>query len=438
MRVKINFFSQKTIFFIRYILVIKDITVIITTHYIEEARNASTVGFMRYGALLAQSNPNNLLIKYNCNKLEDVFLKLCEQNINRRKGSKEIEENFEIQVQKVDKTSKVITNTSANDSKKVFDSDRMKALIWKSYIRVKRNPLILVLFHSIPIVIIVLMILCFARLPHSFPVAVYNGEQEPKLSKLFIEQINKKLIHINYHNTNESAFTSVVKGKSWFAISFEKNFSESFRIRVLEPNVLTDEELEYSNIKLYADMSNAFAGLHIYEYLLASFRRFLEKFSTTLGFSPLAFSIPVLVEEPVYGKNEWLFYESLAPGMLVGTFHALPMVFAAFLIVVERRDGHIDRAFVAGIKPFEILLTHIITVFTAIISSVLFSMFVAFVIFDMPLKGPVIDVFGLLVMKGLEGMSFGLFISFVVPDVVFASVSYLSIFSYLSTEILKI
>jgi hypothetical protein len=142
---------------------------------------------MRFGVLLTQSNPNDLLIKYNCNKLEDVFLELCQQSINRRKDSKAMEENFEIQIQKVDNTSKIITNISTKYSKKVFDSNRMKALIWKSYIRVKRNPFILVLFHFIPIVIIVLMILCFARLPHSFPVFVYNGEQEPNLSKLFIE-----------------------------------------------------------------------------------------------------------------------------------------------------------------------------------------------------------------------------------------------------------
>ncbi len=130
-------------------------------------------------------------------------------------------------------------------------------------------------------------------------------------------------------------------------------------------------------------------------------------------------------------KNELLFYDSLTPGILLGTFHALPMIFAAFIIVIERRDGHIDRAFVAGIKPFEILLTHIITIFIAIISSVLLSMLVAFVIFDISLKGPVIDVFGLLVMQSLEGMSFRLLFSFVVPDVIFAPVSYLSIFSYL-------
>ena len=53
------------------------ITVIITTHYIEEAKNASTVGFIRSGKLLMQSNPNELLEKYKCETLEDVFLKLC-------------------------------------------------------------------------------------------------------------------------------------------------------------------------------------------------------------------------------------------------------------------------------------------------------------------------------------------------------------------------
>jgi hypothetical protein len=82
--------------------------------------------------------------------------------------------------------------------------------------------------------------------------------------KIFAEMRVKINYFFSDRNTNESAFSSVVKGKSWYAISFEKNFSESFRIRVLEPEVLTDEELEYSNIKLYADMSNAFAGLHIY------------------------------------------------------------------------------------------------------------------------------------------------------------------------------
>lgn len=51
-------------------------TVIITTHYIEEARQAHTIGLMRSGRLLAEESPQVLLSMYRCQSLEDVFLKL--------------------------------------------------------------------------------------------------------------------------------------------------------------------------------------------------------------------------------------------------------------------------------------------------------------------------------------------------------------------------
>ncbi|CAG2122969.1 unnamed protein product, partial [Medioppia subpectinata] len=53
------------------------ITVIITTHYIEEARLANVVGLMRQGKLLAENSPEELMSQYKLDSLENVFLKLC-------------------------------------------------------------------------------------------------------------------------------------------------------------------------------------------------------------------------------------------------------------------------------------------------------------------------------------------------------------------------
>jgi ABC-type multidrug transport system ATPase subunit len=69
--------------------------VIITTHYIEEARQADRVnylqksgnfnfmqmvfgqiGLMRDGTLLAEDGPESLIRKFECDNLEDVFLML--------------------------------------------------------------------------------------------------------------------------------------------------------------------------------------------------------------------------------------------------------------------------------------------------------------------------------------------------------------------------
>ena len=61
-------------------------TVIITTHYIDETRQAHMVGIMRGGKFLAEQSPDELLQKYHADSLEDVFLKLSVlQNMGKRR-----------------------------------------------------------------------------------------------------------------------------------------------------------------------------------------------------------------------------------------------------------------------------------------------------------------------------------------------------------------
>lgn len=55
---------------------------IVTTHYIEEARQANVVGLMRQGRLLAENSPDQLMADHSLDTLEDVFLKLCMSDIS--------------------------------------------------------------------------------------------------------------------------------------------------------------------------------------------------------------------------------------------------------------------------------------------------------------------------------------------------------------------
>ena len=53
------------------------VSIIITTHYVEEARDAHMVGIMRNGRLLAQEPPGLLMERHQAQTLEKVFLRLC-------------------------------------------------------------------------------------------------------------------------------------------------------------------------------------------------------------------------------------------------------------------------------------------------------------------------------------------------------------------------
>ncbi|KAF5270787.1 hypothetical protein FQR65_LT17799 [Abscondita terminalis] len=53
----------------------KMVTIIITTHYIEETRQADMVGFMRGGNILTEDSPDNVLRRFNEPTLEKVYHK---------------------------------------------------------------------------------------------------------------------------------------------------------------------------------------------------------------------------------------------------------------------------------------------------------------------------------------------------------------------------
>ena len=56
-------------------------TIVLTTHYIDEASKADRVGLMRDGRLLAEAAPKELMDKHQTTSLEEVFLSLCKREV---------------------------------------------------------------------------------------------------------------------------------------------------------------------------------------------------------------------------------------------------------------------------------------------------------------------------------------------------------------------
>lgn len=66
----------------------KNVTVLLSTHYIEEARQSTHVGIMRNGVQMAEDSPANILAMCETTSLEEAFLRLSEkQELNLAKPS---------------------------------------------------------------------------------------------------------------------------------------------------------------------------------------------------------------------------------------------------------------------------------------------------------------------------------------------------------------
>jgi ABC-2 type transport system ATP-binding protein len=58
----------------------KGVTILLTTHYMDEARHCDRIGFMKRGRLIAEDKPSELLKMSGKDSLEDAFLELSKQD----------------------------------------------------------------------------------------------------------------------------------------------------------------------------------------------------------------------------------------------------------------------------------------------------------------------------------------------------------------------
>jgi ABC-type multidrug transport system ATPase subunit len=128
------------------------LAIIITTHYIDEAKQADRCGLMRNGVLLAEDTPRNIISRHEVENLEEAFLKLCvkkgvsEEALEDDKIQANVivaqPDNLELE-ERVDQN----RNSTGEDApepnqimRKKFAGSTMRALFTKNYLQMKRQP----------------------------------------------------------------------------------------------------------------------------------------------------------------------------------------------------------------------------------------------------------------------------------------------------------
>lgn len=126
----------------------KKLTIIITTHYIEEASKADFCGLMRNGVLLDEDNPRNIIQKNNCQTLDEAFYNLCLTKKDRNDFTPGHNRDYGIELQGV-KSDEFKSSTrdipirdsmKTNPRRKYFHKQTLKALIKKSFYQVIKDP----------------------------------------------------------------------------------------------------------------------------------------------------------------------------------------------------------------------------------------------------------------------------------------------------------
>ncbi|KAM9364212.1 ABC transporter G family member 23 isoform 1-T2 [Pholidichthys leucotaenia] len=419
------------------------VSVIITTHYIEEARQANVVGLMRNGHLLAEGPPDAVMKQHSASTLEHAFLQLCETSdqisSNRESsppgGSLEKSQSFENGRDE----SQPILGVGRPGSEEVhkYSADwkvrarhvlpkwrNIAALMIKTMVRMKRMPGSLCFQFLLPVIQISLICLCVGADPKGIYVAVVNNDTSTfALSHSLLSFLDNSSVY-QVPLSHKEAFEGIYNGEYWGVMGFGKNFTSYLTKRVINPRVSKDI-VDGGSVHIWLDYTNQQIAHMLQKKIAEAFQAFVDN---KLGSSAYQFALPIKFEEPVYGRQNMDFTTFVTPGAVLSITFYLAVGLTALSFVLERKEGLLDRCWVAGVSSLETMLAHLFSQLFVISVQILMLLLFILLVFKIPNEGSLVLVIILIVLQGITGISFGLVISSAIDDEQSANQAALGIF----------
>lgn len=441
-------------------------TILITTHYIEEAKDANKIGLIRGGRLLSESSPEQLLNRFQCSSLEEAFLTLSQAQENTlitsiNKAYKSKPENTENDVLCRDnrgrpKLIKDEETSKANVKYKVSRSKKFKALMGKNLLQFIRYYSGLGFAFIFPILQLTSFFLGIGDNPTGLSIAIVNDEagncdygsnlgnvwynQEDftcyfgNLSCKFLYSFNDSLIKKKYYDNLSDAMVGVNNRTHAGVIYFNQNFSKALQTRVINFANAEETDILNSEIKVDLDMIDTSIGIYLQRKLYETFNQFFEDTMKICGFPQKFASSPVRYEDPIYGTKDITYKQFMAPSMILILVFFLATTLSTALIITDRSEGVWDRVLVQGVTTVEILLAHILTQIIIVCIHTSLTMCYSFLVWNLECKGSIANALCLIFFSGCSGLMWGFLISVVCTNHTLAS--YISIGSFMPIVLL--
>ncbi|KAF5281790.1 hypothetical protein FQR65_LT14537 [Abscondita terminalis] len=386
----------------------KNVTIIITTHYIQETSQADTIGFMRGGYLVAEDNPKTLLKHYKVTTLEDVFLKLSvEQNEN----------NYESVI--AEDWRKKLTDCFTVPTLKL---DHLNALTWKHCLWVRKNFSQMIVVTILPVLIISLFYATIGRDPINLKIAVVNGEMvgnrcndtvfcdSNELSCSYLKNLEQYSLILLSYQAEVDAIESVERRDTYASIVIKQNYSKALRTRAHHWYRIKANDLEQSTIEVYKDVSNKYISQFLEMYLLQSYETFFFEYVDACDLGRKEMSVPLQLRSMYHGKNP-NFTDFCTPSVLLSVMFLSGLFLSASTMLLEKNEASLERTLVVGVNKNELLLSHAIVHSIIVVVQTVLLMTFAFAIFGSTAKGSLVLVGIMMFLIGFAGICFGLLIS---------------------------
>lgn len=148
-------------------------------------------------------------------------------------------------------------------------------------------------------------------------------------------------------------------------------------------------------------------------HLLQGFAGSIQEHFAAIGLNPNAFSLPVRVQEVVYGSIDLRrLTDPIVPGFMLLYVFFMNGALTAIHLVLERKSGLFERIQASGVTLFELQLSHLLVqcLFIVVQSGPLFGFLLLNGSFQFP-EGSFGAVLVIYLLEGVAGVVYGLLLS---------------------------
>uniref|UniRef100_A0A0A9W5Y2 ABC transporter G family member 23 n=1 Tax=Lygus hesperus TaxID=30085 RepID=A0A0A9W5Y2_LYGHE len=402
-------------------------TVVITTHYIEETRQAHMIGLMRSGVLLCEDSPDNLLAQNNSGSLEETFMRLSHlQEVHKMKND---EEDAELRKATFKKPSKPSYMKSGN----FFNSGRFKAEVTKNFKFIKRDYGVALYSIMVPLMSLICFNFGTGYEPKPFNLGVIN-EEFPEgvkacqswrpnatcdfslLSCRYLQKLDDKQVISNDIASMEEGLDLVRRSTLWGVIHFPHNYSDAMakmtEVLPFRHDPENDFIIKYSTIDIRMDESNIVVTQLLKRDLYEGLKEVMEDMYVECGFEPRSAQLPLKFEEPVYARYNVDTRDYMAPTLISILMFTMPMAYGVVIIMEERQSGATARSVVAGVTPLELMGSHLIVQISIHFLQLISSSFLMYALLQYDFRNPLVAL-SLLFCLGFPGIAFSFFLPLV-------------------------
>lgn len=404
-------------------------TIIITTHYIEEAKQSHTIGLMRRGVLLTEEPPHHLMANQNCTNLEDAFFQLSRKQ-------QEVLDSEKLKGIKHEYPRVPASSVPCPINNEVwFRMSRFLAQLFKNIRWLQRNIAIFLFLLLLPLVQAYLFCVAYGHNPKNLPLGIVSEElisirrtcddpffnysaystllecEVPKsYSCHYIKQL-EKTFRLAFYDDLIKAKTAASKNEIWGFLHISRNFTNSLEERIANGLNTNDFSIDQSIISATLDMSNFIVSSLIKRDLEKGVIELVKDILLICGIPKKLGEMPVKVQNAIFGNNEPVLTHSTAAAFVCSFVFYFTLTYTSGSILMEKMSGLIERIMVAGMTSSEIVFAHLVVQFFLMTAQTSIMMLVLYIMFLHPLSGSVALIIALLYCVAFVGIAVGYFLS---------------------------